>query len=188
MGFDRKAYGPAVDALLGLESGGERLMPLVCDASAQVAGVGKQIHQDLFSASRHPKAALAGLWVYFSYFEAAHEVAQDDSTAEGSYWHAILHRQEPDDFNSGYWFRRLGKSHPVFVPLAEAAAGIAERNPGCGFRVRGTTWDAQAFIEYCATARSKPGSIEERTALQIQRAEWQILFDYCASPGLRKAD
>jgi hypothetical protein len=66
---------------------------------------------------------MAALWLYFSCFEECHSVAQELATQEGSYWHAILHRQEPDDWNAGYWFRRAGR-HPVFVPLAEEAALI----------------------------------------------------------------
>jgi hypothetical protein len=44
----------------------------------------------------------------------------------------------------------------------------------------GSTWDPFAFIEYCETARNRPGSREERIAMEIQLAEWQLLFDYCA--------
>jgi hypothetical protein len=64
-------------------------------------------------------------------------------------------------------------------PLAEAATEIAARTPGSGFTVA-TTWDPHAFLEYCSAARSKPGSLQERVALEVQRAEWQLLFDYCA--------
>jgi hypothetical protein len=155
-------------------------MPLVCGANAQVAAGKKALANvaALFPDSAHPVGALAGLWVYFSYFDPAHEIAQDDHSNEGSYWHAILHRQEPDDFNSGYWFRRV-KSHAVYAPLAEAAAEIAGRHAGCGLRIA-TSWDPHAFIDYCAAARSKPGSLQERVALEVQRAEWQLLFDHCA--------
>lgn len=182
MAFDVHAYGPEVARILALADGGRRLIPLVCGANQQVPSARKALADaaGLFQDSAHPTGALAGLWLYFSYFERAHEIAQDDHSAEGSYWHAILHRQEPDDFNSGYWFRRVGKSHPVYAPLAEAAAEIAAQNPGSGLAIA-TGWDPHAFIEYCANARSEPGSLQERVALEVQRAEWQLLFDYCAS-------
>jgi len=41
-------------------------------------------------------------------------------------------------------------------------------------------WDALSFIDFCEESRRKPGSDSEKAALEIQRAEWQILFDYCA--------
>lgn len=182
MAFDPQAYGTEVAKILALRSDGGRLLPLVCDAKAQVedgyGAIAAHKAASLFPHSKHPTGALAGIWLYFSCFDKSHEIAQDDESAEGSYWHAILHRQEPDDWNAAYWFRRVGKDHPVYQPLAEAAAEIASRNPDSGLQLA-TTWDPHAFIEYCAAARSKPGSLQERIALEVQRAEWQLLFDYC---------
>jgi hypothetical protein len=127
----------------------------------------------LFSNSRAPEAALAGLYLYFSCLDEAHAIAQDIATAEGSFWHAILHRQEPDAGNSGYWFRRVG-AHAIFSELRDRAAAI-----GIDF---GPRWDPLAFIDLCEKARQQPGSPEERRALEVQRTEWQLLFDYCGAP------
>jgi hypothetical protein len=33
----------------------------------------------------------------------------------------------------------------------------------------------------CERARQQPGSDAERKAIETQRAEWQLLFDYCAA-------
>ena len=44
-------------------------------------------------------------------------------------------------------------------------------------------WDPFAFLSFCDRARHQPGSNQEKAALEIQRAEWQILFDYCAGPA-----
>src|SRR5437763_722978 len=41
-------------------------------------------------------ACHAALWLYFDFFEESHAISQDLHTVEGSYWHAILHRREPD--------------------------------------------------------------------------------------------
>ena len=41
-------------------------------------------------------------------WEAAHEIAQDLTTAWGSWMHAYLHRKEGDLWNAGYWYRRAG--------------------------------------------------------------------------------
>ena len=54
--------------------------------------------------------ALAGLW-----WDAkgdwmrAHESAQQDEGAEGSWVHAYLHRKEGDQSNAAYWYSRAGK-------------------------------------------------------------------------------
>lgn len=167
--------------ILALDQDGNRLIPLVSgggspqDAVAVLAG---QTASRLFPRARAAEAAWAGLWVYFSCFDRGHAVAQDITTAEGSFWHAILHRQEPDPGNAAYWFRQVG-SHPVFRDLLSAASQIAEQYPQTKFRI-GSRWDPFAFIDFCGQARRIPGTDAERAALEIQRAEWQLLFDYCA--------
>jgi len=170
-----------VAQILALNQNGNRLIPLVsggCAPKEAHALLSKQTASDLFPRSPAPAAAMAGLWTYFSCFDQGHETAQNIASAEGSYWHAILHRQEPDAGNSAYWFRQVG-SHPVFGELREAAAGIAERYPNAGFEVP-AHWDPMRFIELCERARRASGKDAEQAALEIQRAEWHLLFDYCA--------
>jgi hypothetical protein len=120
---------------------------------------------------------MAGLWLYFSCFEEAHQLADSCSSKEGEFWHAILHRQEPDSGNAAYWYRRVG-SHAIFPDLAREAQRITDRHQEAEFRVG--KWDPYAFIAFCERARNQPGSTQERAALEIQRVEWQLLFDHCA--------
>ena len=162
-------YGPEVAAVLALDGDGERLMPLArerCSSEAARVRLRAASPPRLFAGARAPEAAMSGLYVYFSCFDEAHGIAQDIATAEGSYWHAIVHRQEPDAANAAYWFRQVG-THPVFAALGRAA-GREER------------WDPFAFIDMCEQARRQPGSELEARARAIQRVEWQMLFDYCA--------
>jgi hypothetical protein len=42
-------------------------------------------------------------------WNAAHHVAQDVETPDGSWVHAYLHRKEGDAGNAAYWYRRAGK-------------------------------------------------------------------------------
>ena len=174
-------YGAGVAEILRLAESGERLMPLAegaCCSEQALRRIQSAQPGDLFPSARAPRAALAGLYLYFSCREEAHEVAQSDSSAEGSYWHAIVHRQEPDAGNSSYWFHRVGE-HAVFPELLEAARAIAPAHPDAGLKFS-NVWDPLAFIEICEQARRRPGSELERAALEIQRAEWRLLFDYCA--------
>lgn len=164
---------------MALDGDGERLMALAAGtapAGARDALEGKRAN-DLFPNSRHPEAALSGLLLYFSFHEESHALSQNISSSEGSFWHGIMHRQEPDPDNAAYWFRRTGK-HMIFPALRDVAAGIVEARGG-SFGV-GNAWDPFAFIEFCESARRKPGSADERLAMEIQRAEWQLLFDWCA--------
>ncbi len=176
MPFDSLAYGEAVARILALDGSGERPMPLAlgtCSSGEAHRLLGAARAPELFRGARAPEAALSGLWLYFSCLDESHSLSQGIHTAEGSFWHAIMHRQEPDPANSGYWFRRVG-THPVFPAIAEAAAAAGYSRSG--------KWDPAAFIDFVEDARSRPGSREEAMAVEIQRREWQILFDYCASP------
>jgi hypothetical protein len=116
-------------------------------------------------------AALAGLYLYFSRWDEAHETADAVQNPEGYYWHAIVHRLEPDPGNSAYWYRQTGR-HAVFSQLRDEAAAL-------GYDA-GREWDPFRFIEYCESARKRPESDEEALAMRIQLIEWQLLFDYCA--------
>ena len=42
------------------------------------------------------QACLAALWLYFDFLDESHQLSQDIDTIDGSYWHGILHRREPD--------------------------------------------------------------------------------------------
>ncbi|MGI8746287.1 MAG: hypothetical protein ACR2NN_27660 [Bryobacteraceae bacterium] len=182
MHFDPSAYGPAAAGILALDQNGERLIPLISGSCSSVQAherlTGGTGAADLFPGAYAAEAALAGLWLYFSCFDESHEVAQDVHSAEGSLWHAILHRQEPDSGNAAYWFRRAG-NHRVFPVLCTAADSILIQYPEAEFRTGGK-WDPFSFVMFCERARQQPGSASERAALEIQRAEWQLLFDYCA--------
>jgi hypothetical protein len=160
--FDPAVYGDEVARILALDGNGERLMPLTQSGCTSAAA------REMVGASKLPELVRAGLYLYFGCWSEAHELA-DNGTTDGAYWHGIIHRQEPDPGNSAYWFRQTGR-HPVFPALRDRASKI-----GIDF---GAEWDPFAFIDYCGRARS--GSEEERKAREVQRAEWQLLFDRCA--------
>jgi hypothetical protein len=63
--------------------------------------------------------AKAGDW------EKAHEIAQDIETPDGSWIHALLHREEGDKANANYWYRRAGKTMPEGVSIADEWSVIA---------------------------------------------------------------
>ena len=147
-----------------------RVMPLV------QSGSGSDADRQAIEAAVLPETARAGLYLYAGCWEQAHEVAQSIPDSNGSYWHAIVHRQEPDAGNASYWFRQVGR-HPIFPTLAERAAAIEPTLAG--------EWNPVRFIEYCEFARQQPGSEFERRALLIQGIEWELLFDHSAVSATR---
>jgi hypothetical protein len=173
MDFNTSDYGSVIARLLETNDGGSRLVPLVCERTAPVSELLNAQPAKLFPVARHPRAALAGLYLYFSCWDQAHELADSIEDPDGYFWHAIVHRQEPDAWNSGYWFRKVGL-HPIFPSLAREAATIEPK-------LNWSEWDPFTFINYCEQARGN--STDEQTARKIQRAEWQLLFDHCARPA-----
>jgi hypothetical protein len=125
-------------------------------------------------------ACQAGLWLFHDFLDESHVISQDLDTAEGSYWHAILHRREPDYANSKYWVRRISV-HPIFGELGKEAAALAEQfgvPAGCEYLARQTTWDPLAFVDLCEAAARDKGP-HQRLCQLIQRCEWDLLFHYC---------
>lgn len=161
------------------------MLPLIagpCTSEAARARLKGRKAGELFPGVASPEGALSGLWLAIGCWEEAHETAQAVESREGSYWHGILHRQEPDAANAAYWFRRVG-AHATFPALRKEAGALASLSP-----IRWTVaseWDPFAFIEFCGQAASRPGSPEERLARQIQQAEWSLLFAHCTVPAGR---
>jgi hypothetical protein len=173
------ALSARVSALLAYST---RSIPLTRASFAQNAesrALENEGAATLFPDARDAQAALSGLMLLLGAWERSHELSQDNPSREGSYWHAIAHRIEPDSSNAGYWFRRVGV-HPIFAELREQARAILSvENPG-GWRLK-QAWDPALFIAWCDEARAQhPGGDAERVAVAIQQAEWRLLFEWCA--------
>ena len=168
MDFDPSQYGILTNDLLCAAGWPDFRMPLViggCTSPEVRARLINKKAKDIFPKAAHPNAALSGLYLYISCFEESHSIAQDIKDVDGSYWHAILHRQEPDAGNAGYWFHKVGR-HTLFVDLAHEAELL-------GYPTKGK-WDPIAFVSYCADSDNK------KLAIEVQNLEWQLLFHHCA--------
>jgi hypothetical protein len=179
--FDPTVYAPAIAALLT-----EPWMPPL-DAGQPNKIVGTRLtaltHDNAFAPYRlrdrgMADACRAGLWLYHNFLEESHALSQELHTPTGSYWHAILHRREPDFSNAAYWFRRVG-AHPVYEALRSAAAELAaDAPPAAAFLRTQTAWEPFAFVDLCAAALvGRVPCIE--LCRQIQKREWELLFDWC---------
>ena len=76
----------------------------------------------LMAAGTFPEriAVAAGLHLFYDDLDGSHSLSQTvegrGKNHNGDYWHAIMHRREPDYDNAKYWFRRVG-AHPVMTEL-----------------------------------------------------------------------
>jgi hypothetical protein len=111
------------------------------------------------------KAFLAGLWLFFDFLDESHEISQSLPDEWGAYWHGIMHRREPDAWNSKYWFRRIG-DNPIAVELKAAAEGL-------GYDY----WDPFALVDDCERCRDT-GSVEERSLRVVQLTEIRLLLQH----------
>jgi hypothetical protein len=178
MGFKADALTDTVREVLQKHSG--QVLPLTktgkCNGS-DAASIQRVSPNGLFPGARAPEAAVSGLLLLAGCWEESHQLSQDIASPEGSYWHAIAHRIEPDSSNAGYWFRRVGQ-HCIFADLRRRSSEILERC-GAPWALK-DDWDPFLFIEWCDQARREPGIKKERAAIEIQRAEWDLLFEWCA--------
>lgn len=125
-------------------------------------------------------ACCAGLWLRFDFLDQAHAITQSIDTREGSYWHAIMHRREPDFANAKYWFRRVG-DHPVYKPLqvrAREVAGAEKLGADAKFLIEQDEWDPLAFVDLCEIGLDGAPPIHN-LCKRVQLCEWELLFDYC---------
>jgi hypothetical protein len=119
------------------------------------------------AAKTLPPACAAGLYLRFDFLDESHAISQDDEgNPDRDFWHAIMHRREPDAANSKYWWRRVGK-HAVLEQLRERA-------PALGYAFT----KPEAFVDFCEKVRDT-GTAEEELAKRVQQLEWQLLFDWC---------
>lgn len=181
-GFDAKAYGPLVADLLA----GAGRMPL--DAGAPDLAVGERLRgltpADLFPGrpvvdEERAAACLSALWLRFGFLDESHSLSQGIASPEGSFWHGIMHRREGDYSNAKYWFRRVG-DHPLYARLGAAAGEIAALGDGPAARAFAArpAWDPFAFVDLCEVVVAA-GRPEDLLWCQVQRAEWELLFDDC---------
>lgn len=149
-----------------------------------VASLHEHALSSLFPSAPRPSllALAAGLYQVLDAWDASHDAAQlaDDlgERSSSAYWHGIAHRREPDAWNSGYWFRKVGR-HPIFDELARSSLPLLQSHPDSPRPLRGDSWDPSAFIDLCTSSR--PGSPSESLALSLQRLEMDLLLAHSLS-------
>lgn len=179
--FDPTRYGPVVAELLAprsmaLDAGRPNQ---VCHDRLSALDAARLIAPARLSDPAMARACLAGLWLYHDFLDPSHRVSQSLDTAEGCYWHGIMHRREGDYANAKYWFGRVGP-HPIHATLLDATRELAAEAPGRELAelTAGDAWDPYRFVDLCADACAGRNQAEP-VGRKIQEREWQLLFDFC---------
>lgn len=180
------SYGPSARELIGqaLSQGLPKTLSFGTPVSGALPALQAMNDQTVSNNRRvrmpHDAEALrAGLWLLFDCMSESHDLSQKIATPSGSYWHAILHRREPDASNAKYWIARVGE-HPVAPELLQDAREIAANSVVSGKQLLEqmhsfSTWDGAWFVDRCTTAGDPETT---KVLLEIQRREWLLLFDY----------
>lgn len=126
----------------------------------------------------HGEILRAGaLWLH-GFLDESHGIAQGIDSAEGSYWHALMHRSEGDYSNSKYWFRRVGH-HPIFPDLLAAARQLAIRSKSKGGDLfQFADWNPHWFVDALEEADRRTS--ENLNLLNaVVREEYNLLMGFC---------
>jgi hypothetical protein len=129
-------------------------------------------------------ALRAGLFQWHDFLDESHELSQSiEGQGEnqlGDYWHAIMHRREPDFSNAKYWFRQIG-NQPIYRDLRQQADGILANSSAADaprWRARlqsGSKWDPFAFVDLCEKCAADETTELAHAARRIQYAEMSML-------------
>jgi hypothetical protein len=141
----------------------------------------EQLLADPNNSTADAKAMLAGLWLWHDGLDESHRISQTLETPNGKFWHAIMHRREGDFSNSKFWYASAGH-HPVLATLAAKAGPMIGAAPADNrlLRLILNGWHPAAFVDLVEAAWHHPADSLHSMAVQLQKLEWQILFEHCA--------
>ena len=117
------------------------------------------------------------LWLH-GFLDEAHRLTQQDSSPEGAYWHALVHRSEGDFSNALYWFRRAG-DHPVQARLRDKVQEAMKEQSSADWQIllESPRWEPARLVELCE--RSSRGEPAHPAVLQeVVRMEYNLLMEY----------
>ncbi|MSS71084.1 MAG: hypothetical protein EXS64_06320 [Candidatus Latescibacteria bacterium] len=136
------------------------------------------------------RAVQSGLYLWNDCLDASHKLSQKIETETGSYWHAVMHRREPDYSNSKHWWRRVGE-HPLFPEVrASALRVLSNAESGWGLETRkrleaSDGWLPFDFVDWCEACAT--GRLAEARPIleQIQLEEIKRLMAYSYRRAVR---
>jgi hypothetical protein len=126
----------------------------------------------------------SALWLLAGELERSHVISQSYESAEGSFWHGIMHRREGDFGNATYWFRRVGSGHPVHLDLARLIEQRKSEIAGLPVnRLVDSNTLPVTLVDMCHQAVRGPSAAWQEDLCKVCWWEWQLLFAYGLGPA-----
>lgn len=180
-------------AVLETLESGNPLPPLVPDdvwnseLSEEIVSVSSEelLSGESVKDETYAGAIKSGLLLWNDALNDSHDISQGLSNNTGSYWHAIMHRREPDYSNAKYWFGRVG-THPIYSEVREGALALFKEtaDPSAALSDIGDKieshehWDPYQFIDWCEAAAEDLSSDVTQFLQQVQVEEIKLLLAY----------
>src|SRR5262249_51445520 len=119
------------------------------------------------------------LWLH-GFLDEAHQIVQKNSSSEGSYWHALVHRSEGDFDNSMYWFGKVGR-HGIYEPLRQEVEKLKISSSGFGsaaqLLLNEPQWNPQRLVDLCRAAYDGK-QVDLGFLQQVAAAEYHLLMGF----------
>jgi len=154
------------------------------------AWVRQAMHASISGESVAKTALRAGILQIHDDLTGSHEFSQSiegaGSQRLGDYWHAIMHRREPDYGNARYWCRRI-QTPQVTGRLAQLSrslfdsSGLPEARHWAGKCAASENWNPAAFVDLCESLARSPVPALDLLARKIQWLEMLLLLQVCCA-------
>jgi hypothetical protein len=150
-------------------------------SESQLAGAWKSLLAQAQFPAGQSELIRALLLLWHDHLDASHSISQGIENADGGFIHAVMHRREPDAWNSKYWWRRVGE-HAAFPEIARRVGELL-RSRGAGDLAKqllpGGKWSAEAFVDACAAAMNLPArDVRVQLLREIQCIETEALLEH----------
>jgi hypothetical protein len=118
----------------------------------------------------------AALLILAGDIDESHTLVQNIATPHAAAWHAVIHRQEADFWNSNYWWRRTSSIHWPDLPaqLLPLLINAPPELSSWKSELAAGAYNPSRFTDLVERHHNNPSLTP--TLLTIQRTEWLALL------------